>query len=575
MSEADRSASTADPSTGPSLGELRARLLADETLPETRRRDMASAVASLAKAIGKPAEVIPANPKTLRAEMKGLTAAMVGMKTGRWKNVQSLVGAALGHFGIVVVQGRIREAPSPEWQAILGLLETDAGRHFHLWRFARYCTQTGVAPDAVCDALIARYEDDLICRSLVSEPERSAREAARFWNEAAAAHPAWPQQRLALPDNRNVFAPGWETYPESLVRDAGAWCASLGDSDPFAERSFMPLKPGSVASRRKHLKLYLGALVLRGVDPADLVDLAAAVTPARATLALRFFWERAGKKVTTHTYALASTALMIARHWARLPQADVKRLADMTAQMRPDACGMTPGNRKLLMQLSDPDKRDALLELPSVLLAEAISLGAPTVQAALTVQTAVLIGVLLRVPMRLTNLRNLRVGVNLRPGPKGAMSVSVPGIEVKNGVAIDGALTGETARLLEIYIKRYRPQLVKGDTDFLFPGARAGAAKCAVGVREQIQRVLADRVGIDFNPHTFRHLAAYLMLQDKPGCYGSVQRVLGHKSQQSTMAFYSGLETPAALEDYDDLIAGLRGKAKPSRPPDRHQGRGR
>jgi hypothetical protein len=65
------------------------------------------------------------------------------------------------------------------------------------------------------------------------------------------------------------------------------------------------------------------------------------------------------------------------------------------------------------------------------------------------------------------------------------------------------------------------------------------------------------------------------MLQDKPGCYGSVQRVLGHKSQQSTMAFYSGLETPAALEDYDDLIAGLRGKAKPSRPPDRHQGRGR
>jgi hypothetical protein len=93
------------------LAELRARVLADETLPEVRRGEMASALKSLAKALGRPAEAIDADPTALRVAMKGLTAAMVGMRPGRWRNVQSLVSACLAHFGLVVVQGRIREHP--------------------------------------------------------------------------------------------------------------------------------------------------------------------------------------------------------------------------------------------------------------------------------------------------------------------------------------------------------------------------------------------------------------------------------------------------------------------------------
>ena len=63
--------------------------------------------------------------------------------------------------------------------------------------------------------------------------------------------------------------------------------------------------------------------------------------------------------------------------------------------------------------------------------------------------------------------------------------------------------------------------------------------------------MLADRVGVQFNPHAFRHLAAYLMLQNDTRSHGTVQRILGHKSLHSTMDFYSGLETPAALASYN------------------------
>ena len=109
----------ADNATVPSLAEARARLLADESLSLPRRRDMASTLTSLAKAIGRPPETIAAAPATLRPLMAGLTSAMVGCRPGRWKNVLSLVTAALAHLDIVLVQGRICEAPSPAWQTIL------------------------------------------------------------------------------------------------------------------------------------------------------------------------------------------------------------------------------------------------------------------------------------------------------------------------------------------------------------------------------------------------------------------------------------------------------------------------
>jgi hypothetical protein len=118
-----------------------ARLLADETLSDGRHRDMVSALASVAKALGQPLETIAANPSELCPLLAGLTPAMVGHRPGRWKNILSLLSAALAHVGIVRVQGRIRDKPSSAWLAIHNRLDTGAGRHFHLWRFARYCSQ--------------------------------------------------------------------------------------------------------------------------------------------------------------------------------------------------------------------------------------------------------------------------------------------------------------------------------------------------------------------------------------------------------------------------------------------------
>ena len=84
----------------------------------------------------------------------------------------------------------------------------------------------------------------------------------------------------------------------------------------------------------------------------------------------------------------------------------------------------------------------------------------------------------------------------------------------------------------------------------------------------------SDALWIAFNPHLFRHMAAWLTLRQNPGAHGQVQRILGHKSLSSTMAFYSGLEGPAALQHYDRLVSDLRDAALVRGPRKRRLGAG-
>jgi hypothetical protein len=59
-------------------------------------------------------------------------------------------------------------------------------------------------------------------------------------------------------------------------------------------------------------------------------------------------------------------------------------------------------------------------------------------------------------------------------------------------------------------------------------------------------------------PHQFRHAAAKLLLDARPGHYEVVRKLLGHKSVTTTYAHYAGAETDAAVELYADIILQLR-----------------
>jgi len=55
-----------------------------------------------------------------------------------------------------------------------------------------------------------------------------------------------------------------------------------------------------------------------------------------------------------------------------------------------------------------------------------------------------------------------------------------------------------------------------------------------------------------------RHIGAKLYLDQNPGAYEVVRRVLGHKSLSTTVNNYTGLEIEAAVKHFDAVILGIR-----------------
>lgn len=550
------------------LAQLRARILADEILPLQRRQDIASACRSLSKALGMPPDAILAEPRQLRAALKGFTPAMANMSPGRWRNILSLVRHALGHLGLTAVPARFQLRPSADWA---GLLEqvTVYGERYVLARFARYCTSIGMAPERVDDAVLAGYLEDLETQSLVHDPRRTHRDTAVKWNRAAASLPSWPQQRLLVADNRTTYAKPWDSFPASLQADVAAWLAWLGDTDPLTERDCRPLRPTSLRTRKRQIHEYLSALVLQGEEPATMLDLAAVVTKPQVRKALQFFWDRAGAKPSVHAGQVAGVVLSVARHWVKLPEAELVEIKRMGKRIAVHQTSMTPRNRARLRALDDPDRLQALLLLPERIRSEVVRDQTPTQHLAQRLQTAVAIDLLAMAPIRIKNLSELRIGVNLLRDRQGGMTLSLPEAEVKNSVAIEIVLPATTARLIDLYLKTYRPLLAPAGSPWLFPGRAAGGHKSTDGLRQQIERAVALRCGLVFNPHLFRHFAAKILLEANPGAHGQVQRILGQTSIKTAMTYYTGLETAAAYEHYTDLVLQLRrdGGRRPAPPP--------
>jgi site-specific recombinase XerD len=122
---------------------------------------------------------------------------------------------------------------------------------------------------------------------------------------------------------------------------------------------------------------------------------------------------------------------------------------------------------------------------------------------------------------------------------------------------LDYPLPPESVSLVERYIREYRPRLTSAGNTALFPGI-AGGPKNQDFFGTQISRTIRAHISLPVHPHLFRHVTAKLYLDRHPGAYEVVKRVLGHRSIDTTTAFYTGLETAAAVRHFDNTILSLR-----------------
>ena len=549
-----RSISQTECLSAPSLADLLATVGASD-LPERKRQELSSAIRTAARALGRLPENVPADGRLLANRLKDVAPAAIGVSRGRWANIRSLLRTSLALVQ-PISPGRHENDLLPEWLAFWNELKSRSDR-IALSRVLRFCSARGISPNAVAKETFDDYHLHLE-RSLLKRPRATFDMTVRAWQRAEVAIPGWPKIGVSIPDRRRQWVSGWDGFPEALRRDCQAWLDRLAGRDLVEDEvSFRPVRPATLAHREWQIRAFASALIRTGRDAATLTSLSDLVEIDAFKTGLRFFLDREGGAPTTGIADLASSLKSVARHYVRVGPDHLKRMGAIIGRLSPGRRGLTETNMTRLRPFNEKENVSALLALPQELMRQARR-HRNAQRGAVRAQLAVAIEILLMAPIRMRNLVNLDIERNLvRSVRGGALHIVIGAEEVKNRELLEHPLPSESAALIDTYIDSFRPHLTSKNGTALFPGIDSDP-KNQDAFGTQISRTIRAHTGLRVHPHLFRHLGAKLYLDANPGEYETVRRVLGHRSLQTTIDFYTGLETPAAVRHFDKTILNLR-----------------
>ena len=558
------------PSRGPrpgpasTLAEVAAAVRTAGLAPH-RTQDLIAALNTTARVLGRPLTDIPADPALLRRRLAEATPLAYGVNPRRWTNVRSLLAAALRLVGPLSPSRRSAAPLPPAWQALHGAVRvamTDQRRFSVLSRFLRFCAERGITPAQVDQATFDAYRSWLTA-GLRKNPEETYAALCRTWNRVANLVPDWPAFRVVRASRRQTWTLPWSAFPAALQADVQhSWLDRLAGTDLTEDAAFAPVRPKTVQTRAYQLRTAASALVLSGRAADTITSLADLASLDSFKAVLRHLRQHHGGTATRPVVHLAMLLKSIARHRLKVSQetldamgAIIRRLSRESGADRP---GLTQTNRDRLQPFDDPAQRDALLHLPQRLMQVARTHKQPR-QGARLAQTALAIELLLMAPLRIANLVALDTVRHLRRTRHSRhVSLVIEAHEVKNAEPLEYPLPAESVALLDTYLRDDRPLLAPPGSTALFPGLTSRRPKHTSALRQQITQTIRRYTGLTIHPHLFRHIAAKLYLDQNPGAYEVVRRVFGHRSSKTTIRFYTGLETTAAVRHFDEVILQLR-----------------
>lgn len=544
--------------TAPTLADVLLHVEQETELSPGRREQLASALRTVGRVLDRRLEEIPARPGWLRDALAGVSPAAHGFGKGRWANIRSLLRAALALAGAPVLAGRSTSTMSAAWADLYALLPDQSGRNA-LSRTLRLLTDWRIAPADVTPEVFDRLQEALVEGELVKRPHALYRDAVKAWNRAAASVPGWPQLEIPVPNRRVLYSKPWEAFPASFGADVEAMIDASTRPEFGLGRRMPLIRANSAAARKQALRAFASALIDDGVPAERLQSLADLIDPKTAERGLRHLYARGGNQVSRQLHTIAVHLCTVARHWVRVSPEHEAQLRTLCKALDPKPRGMTEKNRATLRAFEDPHMVRRLLVLPDTVRRRVRRDRLREVDA-VRMQVALAVEMLIVAPVRIRNLGGIHLDrhlIRVGDGRSARWHLHFPADEVKNDVEIELPLPAETGKLLHHYLTEVRPTLVRAPNRWLFPGAGTNHKKSnLLGV--QIADLVSEIVGVRVTPHQFRHLAGYLYLQQNPGAIEVVRRLLGHKSIQTTLAFYAGMEQAAAARHYDDHIAARR-----------------
>jgi integrase len=204
--------------------------------------------------------------------------------------------------------------------------------------------------------------------------------------------------------------------------------------------------------------------------------------------------------------------------------------------------------RKDLVVLPDSQR---VLSLASCLLDEARQRRPDDVQSAKAFQTGFMLLLLCFYPVRISNLRDLR----LRDfTAKHADHLFIGGDAVKNEADLDFPLHQSVKEVLEEYWKTWRPILAgrtMNDDLWVYNGRKI----CSVTIRQRIALITSKHFGIRITPHNFRDIAATTAITLAPDQPRIASAMLGHLSPTSLAAYVQRGASIAASREMQKLMS--------------------
>ena len=540
------------PGSRTSLADVIALILQAD-LPGRRKEELRSAVRTVARLLEAEPAAIAADPAALRRRLETIAPEAHEISRGRWANIRSLLGKALG-LARPMMPGRSKQVILPEWQVLTAPLPF--GRSVRLVPLLRFLSARGLGPADVTAADLEDYRHAIMNDRLRKEPENSWDRLAWVWNWCRREVSGWPTIVIERPTKAITYILPWSAFPAPFRDDVDCFLRRLSGQDLSEDGPPRPARPATLQKRCYQLRVAASALVHRGHDAAAIGSIDDLLSLERYQEILRFFLDRHSGQTSQQAAEMAAFLKGAAKHWVKVDEQTLDKMKRISSRLVIPRRGMTAKNRECLRPLDDPEKVAAFLGLPQRLRREAETGKLNPHRKAIVAQMAAAIALLQAAPIRLKNLTELDVNKNLIARGK-RLYLVIPEFEVKNNEPIDFELPAETRDLLAWYVREYRPLLISEPTDALFPGPRGGA-KSSDTLARQIPQTVFRFTGLRINVHLFRHAAGKLFLDARPGQYEVMRRVLGHRSITTTTSLYAGAETRSAGSHFAAVIAERR-----------------
>lgn len=489
-----------------------------------------------------------------------------GLSRARWSVVRSQVLRALELTGAASPLRTAAIPLSPNWEAFLAAIPQQ-GQRLALSRFARFCSQQQVGPDAVSQMTFDRFGETLTAASLVRNPVDIWRDAARAWMALPAGILASAPAQVTVPPQARVQKPGrypLAAFPQSFQDDLAAfrrWCVT---ADPLDEQARpKPLRGQTVISYTSFLHTAADAAVRSGVPIEEVTSLTVLTDRDIYLRILRQLLADTEQKATANVHGVAGLVPIVARDWLRQSPEQIielKRLQAKLPKLRP---GLTPKNRDMLAAFDDKALLGRFLRLGDDLWKEALSDRLPKNQRLVRAQMALLIDILQITPLRRKNICALVFDEHITwpNGPRSEALIQVAAADTKTEVDYLGELPLELSRRIHHYRTKLAPAITGKVPTHLFVKSD-GTPKKPESVVDRLVVTLGNRLGIHMTAHQFRHFAGKLMLDANPGAYETVAQMLGHTGTKNVVRFYGGTDTRRASRHHGALIEKLREENK-------------